>query len=155
MNFFKNPIGTISNAAEINRLKDKRTNLEKEKKDFEKLCEQYDSQVSLKNKLEQNITICNEILSELKALFIKYNINYEIDINLFKLNNTNNDKLMYREMYDSNTNIIKLYNEQIEKINNNIHVNKNVYEQKIIQLSNSIDNINNKLKNVREKQFGK
>lgn len=155
MNFLKNPVKSISNAAEINKLKDTRTKLNNEKTKLTTLCTQYDDQKSLKEKLEKNQMDNNETLGLLQTLFVKNGIRYEIGIEDFTNSNTDENYIVYKRMYDQMILSNKSIQETITHVDKNTNVKRETYAEKITEIDNKIYELNEKLKNVREKQFSK
>lgn len=153
MNFLKNPISSISNAAEINNLKDKRKELEKEKKANEKLFNRYEDQIKLKKSSETIIGTNNTSLSNLRTLFTKSNVKYDVEFVEFSSNTKDEDMIMYKILYDKLIDTNKCIEDAIKHFDKNISVDKEVYTQKIAKLDEKIVEVNKKLDKVRDKQF--
>lgn len=155
MNFLKNPVKSISNAAEINKLKDIRTKLNDEKTKLTTLCAQYDEQKSLREKIEKNQMDNNDTLVLLQTLFVKNGIQYEIGFEDFTNSNTDENYIAYKKIYDQIILSNKSIQETITHIDKNTNVKRETYVEKITEIDNKINELNEKLKIVREKQFGK
>jgi len=155
MNFLKNPIKSLSNAAEINKLKDARTKLNNEKTKLTTLCAQYDEQKLLREKLEKNQLDNNETLALLQTSFVKNGIQYEIEFEDFTNLNNDENYIAYKRIYDQLILSNKFIQEIITHIDKNINVKRETYVDKITETDNKINELNEKLKIVREKQFGK
>ena len=151
INFLKNPIKTVNNAIDINIYKSKINELEKTKKDIQLKCDQYNMEVHLKNHILQKININEQIIKELISMFEINNINYDIHIIDFNSQYTNYNIQLYKTMYDSIVNDNIILNKYIDEINKTIQIDKTIYENKIINLSNEIDDLNNKLNIIRKK----
>lgn len=153
MNFLKNPISSISNAAEINNLKDKRKELEKEKKANEKLFNRYEDQIELKKSSESIIGTNNTSLSNLRTLFTKSNVKFDVEFVEFSSNTKDEDMIMYKILYDKLIDTNKCIEDAIKHFDKNISVDKEVYTQKIAKVDEKIVEVNKKLDKVRDKQF--
>lgn len=153
MNFLKNSVSTIGNAVEINNLKSKREELNKQKKELELLCNKYDDQVELKNNILKITQTNLEIISNLRTLFAKSNTKYDIEFDEFTNLNTDPDLIMYKKLYDQLCNSSKTVEETSNQLDKNISVKREIYTDKIDKLNGQIEVVNNKLKSVRDKQF--
>ena len=153
MNFLKNPISSISNAVEINNLKDKRKELDKDKKAYKKLFNRYEDQIELKKSSEIIINTNNSILSNLRTLFTKSNVKFDVEFVEFSSGTKDEDMIMYKILYDKLIDTNKCIEDGIKHFDKNISIDKELYTQKIIKLDEKIAEINKKLDKVRDKQF--
>ncbi len=78
MNFLKNPLSSIGNAVEINTLKSKIDDLNKQKTDVEKKCIRYDENILLKTSANKIVAVNNEVITEIRNLFAIHNVNYDM-----------------------------------------------------------------------------
>lgn len=153
MNYLKNPITSISNAVEINKLKDKRDELNKDKKEYKKLFNRYEDQIELKKSSEAIISTNNIALSNLRTLFTKSNVKFDVEFVEFNLNIKDEDMIMYKILYDKLLDTNKCIEDVIKHFDKNITIDKEVYTQKITKVDEKIAETNKKLDKVREKQF--
>jgi hypothetical protein len=155
MNFLKNPLSSISNAVEINTLKSERDKLNKEKKELEYICDKHNDQTLLKQNIDssQIIQSNNNIISSLRTLFVKSNINYDIGFEEFAVSNTDQDILMYKRLYDQLVQTNKTIEDSIKHLDKNVCISKEIYSEKITNLDEQIEKVNGKLRVVRDKQF--
>lgn len=154
MNYLKNPISSIGNSIEINSLKSKREKLETEKKELLSKCAKYDEQIEFKNNISKNIQSNQETLSELRTIFTKSNIKYDVEFEEFTKTIGDSDLIMYKKLYDQLMTTSRTFDETSNHLDKNISIKKEVYIESITNIDANIENINKKLKNVREKQFG-
>lgn len=141
MNFIKNPMTTIANSAEINRLKDKRKVLQEELNQVSLLSSQYDEQIILKTEIDNAMTANTIILSTLGTIFTKNNIKFDIEYDEFISNNQDKNIIAYKNLYDKIILSNKSIDEMIKHIEKNLQVKKEIYEDKKTELTNKINNI--------------
>jgi uncharacterized coiled-coil DUF342 family protein len=153
MNFLKKPVSSISNAVEINNLKSKRDELNKEKKELETMCSKYDDQTNLKQNVSKIIESNNEIINSLRTLFTKNNIKYDVEFDEFVNSNSDPDNLMYKKLYDQLIQSNITVEDSVKHLDKNICVSREIYTEKITKIDEQIEKTNTKLKTVRDKQF--
>lgn len=150
-----NPINVIGNAVEINKYKMKRTSLEDEKRDYEKKCRRYDEHLSLKNHIVTVTALNANTINQLRNIFMVNNVTYDIPYSEFEVHYEENEYRVYKKLYDAMNASNSVINETIEQINKVIGVDKQVYLDKITYIEGKLVEVNQKLRNVRDKQFGK
>ena len=155
MNFIKNSVSTISNAVEINKLKDKRSELNKEKKELEQACAKYDDQVNMKENIGKITHTNKEIITSLRNMFAKNNIKYDIEFSEFISTYDNQDYRMYKILYDQLVLTNSIVEDSVKHLDKNVCIDRQIYVDRIGSLDEKIEKINSKLEDVRDKQFGK
>lgn len=155
MNFLKNPVSSIGNALEINNLKSKRDELKNQKKELETICSKLDDQNLLNNSIPKIIQANNEIITNLRNIFTKSNVKYDVVFEEFALSNPDPDYQMYKKLYDQLIESNKTTEQSIKHLEKCVCIDKNIHIDKINKIDEQIEKINEKLNKVREKQFGK
>jgi hypothetical protein len=151
MNFLKKSISTISNAVEINALKGEREDLYKENEELENKKKFYSEQVELKDINHNMKNHLENTLIYYRQLFIKNNINdYENEI----IVSTDTNILTYKKLYDDLKKSISTIDEIKNLIDGNICNDISFYQNKIDENNKKIAKLNDKLKVVRDKQYG-
>ncbi len=156
MNFLVNTVSTVSNAIEINKLKDERTLLNKEKETLNKKIKEYDNKNLLKNTLEKNIETNDLSISSIKEYFILSNIKIEQNETTATFGDKYKDEYLIKmfklltSLQITNQSLANMINE----IKSQIQIDKNVYQTRLNEIETKVEKINSKLKIVREKQFG-
>ena len=149
-----NPLNTIGNAIEINVLKVEKSDLEKERNNYQHKLDKYNNQIEFKNDLILLSQTNENTLNKLRSMFIVDDIKYDIPYDEFKLDN-NEEYQKYKSLYDNlvwcNIKVTKVN----EEINKNIGIDKQIYIDKINDIDNKLVIVNQKLRSVRDKQFGK
>jgi hypothetical protein len=150
-----NPIDVIGNAVEINKYKMKRSTLEDEKRDCEKKCRRYDEHISFKNHIA-TVTVMNaNTINKLRTIFASNNVEYDMSYSDFEIQYEDNEHRIYKKLYDTMNLSNSVINETTEQINKVIGVDKQVYLDRIAYIEGKLVEVNQKLRNVRDKQFGK
>ena len=150
-----NPLDTIGNAVKINMLKSERSDLETSKKEYEKKCKKYDDQIDFQSELILLTSINDTTINKIRTIFEHQNVKYDVNIAEFELQCSDEELRVYKRLFDnltkSNTSIIATN----EKINQNIGIDKQVYIIKIREIDEKLAKVNQSLRNMRDKQFGK
>jgi len=152
-NFFKNPIETLSNAAEINTLKERRERLRGEKKDVEDKIMRYNEQNELKVSVSKLMEPNTEALVALRTLFTKGNVDYKLPYDEFIETNHNTEIQHYKQLYDDLMKTQSTITKSLEHLNTNVCVDINTYKQTVTNLDGRIEEINERLRKVRDKQY--
>jgi hypothetical protein len=152
-----NPLDTIGNAVEINKLKLKKSELISSKKDYEQKCKKYDDQIKFKEDIYIVTQINDSTINKLRTIFTLNNINCDVIFSEYENENDIKDEeyIMYKKLYDVLVQSNAIINATNEHINKNIGINKQVYLDKINEIDNKLENIQQKLRIVRDKQFSK
>lgn len=157
MNFLKKSLNTVSNAFEINSLKEERNDINNQIKKLNEQIKKYERSFELKQMLQQNITSNDQSIGLIRTYFINETINLDGIDNFEQFSAKYNDKTI-QQMYKTfnslqiNNKSIKLMIQEIDAL---IAVDKTIYQNKINDLETKLLSINDKLNKVREKQFGK
>lgn len=152
--FINDPFATIGNAVEINVYKVERKNLENEKKEYENKLKRYNQQVEFQADLSL-LTLSNDTtIKKLQTIFTVNDVKYDVPYDEFKLS-SDEEYDSYKKLYDH----LVLCNTQITncniKINKNVGIDKQIYVDKINELDEKLNKVNQKLRSTRDKQFGK
>jgi len=158
MNFLKNSFNTVTNAVEINILKDKLRDLKKERIQItiEKNCNEL--QINQKEKMMPEIsklfTVSKDNLGVLDHMFSdQMDFNYDYEVFVQKYQNFPHFYL-FKKLYDNLKKNNELVNDIMSYYNNNVKSNE-YYDEKIHCIDEKIEVIEKKLNAVRVKQFGK
>ena len=157
MNFLKNSFNTVSNAIEINQLKEERNEINNQIKKLNEQIKKYERSFELKQMLLQNIASNDQSIGLIRTYFVIENVNLDGIDNFEQFGIKYNDKII-QQMYKTfnslqiNNKSIKLMIQEIDAL---IDVEKITYQNKINDLEKKLLSINNELNKVREKQFGK
>lgn len=154
MDYFLNPVSSISNAVEINKLKDKRKKFNDEINEYVKSLNRHEEHTELKNLINVSIESNNAVLKNLRTLFVKSNKKFDVEFNEFVKTTSDADLIMYKTLYDNLMETNKKLTEHAEHLNKNISIDKEIYLERIKSSEKKIEEINGKLNAVREKQFG-
>lgn len=151
-----NPLDVIGNAVEINVHKTNRKSLEDEKKEYEKKCNKYDEHMSFKRHIGSVALSMNaETINRLRTIFERNNIVYDVTYSEFEIRCGDAEFRVYKKLFDAMMTSTLAMNETIEQIDKVIGVDKQVYLDKISHIDSKLSDVNQKLRNVRDKQFGK
>lgn len=158
MNFLKKSFNTVNNALEINNLKDKLKELEKEKKDYE--MEKITNNLKINQKelmmteMSKLFTASKDNISVMDGFaFNKTDFKCDYEIFIQKYQSTP-ELFVFKKLYDNLNKNNELVNEAMSYYNNNIKSSE-YYDTKIQNIEKNIEDIRKKLTSVREKQFGK
>ena len=156
MNFLAKAASTVNNAIEINNLKAKREKLTKEKLELELCCAQYDQQINLMKDIQVAVTANANVITILREKFVNANITYDIDLYQFLTNYKDNpDMINCKKIYDQLIVTNKALEQPVLALNHTLMVPRDTYIDKLMTVEDEIDKINEKLKVVRDKQYGK
>ena len=151
---FKNPIGTISNAVEINTLKERRERLRNEKHEVDNKIRRYSEQLELVKSCEKLTSTQKECLIQLRTIFAQNNIQYQISREEYESEYNDSQLLHYKDLYDKLILMETTMKPCISAFTNTVDVNVDIYKQNSDHLERRIEEINQRLSKVREKQFG-
>ncbi len=147
MDFIKKSFYTVSNAVEINKLKDKLEDLKKEKTKLEKKC----LRIEQRNVLKENIDGLSKTHSDIFRILSLFGVNKE---NNSQPDEEDEEYMMFISLNNHLVESDKMIVEYIEYLKKSTD-NKDFYLMKISETDKKIEDINQKLKSIREKQFGK
>ncbi len=158
MNFLKNSFNTVTNAVEINKLKDKLHDLEKQKHEIEMEKNNNNLQINQKeimmSEISKLFTASKDNLNVLDGVvFNKTDFNCEFEIFIQKYQ-SKPELFLFKKLYDNLKKNNEIINDVMNYYNNNVKSSE-YYDEKLQNVEKNIEDTKKKLNAVRVKQFGK
>jgi hypothetical protein len=150
----KNPLEALANAAEINTLKDRREKLRNEKRDVDNKILRYTEQNGLVTSCATLLNAQSECIITLRTIFAENNIQYQLPVLEYNTLYTDPQLQQYKMLYDNLVMIETTLTPSIHCLRGNVSVDINAYRANSANLEKRIEECNEKLRKVRDKQFG-